>query len=193
MSMIYNFAQQGTIFVIAADPSNPPTTDVNLTLNLADSTEIWAPYVIRQNAIVTNQRGGDSTSFLEVFPCDSHGYAATGGAVLPITDLQLNLATLSVNVAFSTAPNSQSNIAGFGVKICVWSTQAMTDESNVNMTATYGSDNTYVAKFVFDNAGSSYAQATGVLSTVSPVPWGNNAPNTATGMGPGKSSTSSNP
>jgi hypothetical protein len=176
MSMIFNYAQQGTFWVMAG--SGTATANVNASLLLMNATDFFAPYLIRDDAIAST--GDYPTSFMSISACDKDGNVVKNAAI-PLSKFNLQDHKLDVAVDFSS--NSNSGVAGFMVKLCVWTSQTgFNKQSDIHMQVSFGVDGSYNAAFIFYNQGSTYSSATQLGSDDSPVPWGPGFAYTATGM-----------
>ena len=176
MSMIFNYAQQGILWVMAG--SGSATANVNGTLTLLQDTDFFAPYLIRNDAIASTD--DYVTSFMSISACDSNGNALSGVPV-PLSNFQLQDHELDVAVDFSSGGNSA--VAGFMVSLCVWTSQTGFNKyTDIHMKATFGVTGSYNAAFVFNGQGTTYSSATKLSSGDSPVPWGPGFAYTATGM-----------
>ena len=178
MTMTFNYAQQGTVWVISTSSSGTPA-DVNLTLSLSvPATDFFAPYVIRNDAIADFEDFPKSR--LIVNACDSSGNSLPSSPI-PLTNFELHSHELDVSVAFSNG--AAANVAGFMVKLCVWTAQSGFNKfSNIEMKSSYGVSGAYKVSFAFDDVGTALSNATAILTSDTPVPWGTTFSDTVTGM-----------
>lgn len=174
----YKFAQQGTLWVIAANGT--PGSDISVTLSVNGTTEIYAPYTIRSGVIAPQMT--DVYSFGYIFPCDAEGndQSTVPGTSIPFTQFTINSNSLTAVMSFGSG-GVTGNVAGFGIKLCVWSTSSLDSSSVIPMQLIFGALNSYDARFLFQTKGTEFTNAPNLISGFNSVPWGTGQ-GTATGL-----------
>jgi hypothetical protein len=187
----YRYAQQGTLWIISQ--SGTPEADVVVTLAVNGTTEVNSPFNIR-SAVIASQ-DDDVYSFAYIFPCNNQGedQSSIAGTSIPFTQFTMDYQSIQATMSFSNGAAS-GNVAGFGVRYCVWSTKTSLDQnSTIPMLLTFGALNSYYARFAFQTAakGMTFDNAFNMTAGHNLVPWGTGQ-DTLTGLPPATPPSPSN-